>query len=258
MDEPSIKIKYASELLSDVAVTLMMSGANTSRIKKNTQRIADALDFEADLFISLSGAVLSVRDRTTNEMHTIVRAIPHVGVNFEIVSEISILSWKTIQEKYDLQKVYEQLQKIKKIAHYPKPAIWFFVGLAGASLSRILGGSWLEFFVTFIATVLGLIVRQFLTEKHFNIFIVFATASFTAVSTVNICRIITDSDLKSAFAASVLFLIPGVPLINSFIDILEGYISQGISRGIQGSVLIFMIALGLFLSLFIFGYEFFN
>lgn len=256
MDELSIKIKYASELLSDIAVTLMMNGANTSRIMKNTQRIADALGYEADFFLSLSGAVLSVRDQTTNEMHTIVRAIPHVGVNFEIISEISILSWRVVQEKPDLETLNDHLQRIKKIAHYPKSAIWFFVGLAGASLSRILGGSWIEFFITFLATILGIIVRQFLTKKHFNIFIIFTAAAFTAVSTVNVFRLITDLNLKSAFAASVLFLIPGVPLINSFIDILEGYVSQGIARGIHGSALIFVIAMGLFLSLFLFGYGF--
>ncbi len=256
MNETSIEIKFVSELLSEIAITLMMNGANTSRTLKNTQRIANALGYEADFFFSLSGAVLSVRDRKTNEMHTIVRAIPHVGVNFEIVSEISILSWRVVHENIDVREVSEHFARIKAIKHYPKPAIWFFVGLAGASLSRILGGTWMEFFVAFLATVLGLMIRQLLTEKRFNTFIVFAVASFTAVSMVNIFRITTGFDLNSAFAASVLFLIPGVPLINSFIDILEGYVMQGIARGTYGSMLIFVIAIGLFLSLFLFGYGF--
>jgi uncharacterized membrane protein YjjP (DUF1212 family) len=177
-------------------------------------------------------------------------------VNFEIVSEISILSWRVVHEPMDARRVNEHFERIKKIKQYPKPAVWFFVGLAGASLSRILGGCWMEFFVTFLATIIGLMIRQYMTKKHFNIFIVFTAASFTAVSVVNIFRLFTGLDLNSAFAASVLFLIPGVPLINSFIDILEGYVAQGIARGVHGSMLIFVIAIGLFLSLFIFGYGF--
>lgn len=256
MTDTSIEIKFVSEVISDIAISLIMNGANTSRTLKNTQRIARALGYEADLFFSLSGVVLSVRDKKTHVMHTIVRAIPHIGVNFEIVSEISILSWRVIHEQMDVNAVNEQFNSIKTINHYPKPAIWFFVGLAGASLCRILNGSWIEFFITFLATVLGILSRQFLTQKKFNIFIIFTIASFTAVSVVNIFRLITGLDLKSAFAASVLFLIPGVPLINSFIDILEGYVTQGIARGIHGSMLIFVIAMGLFLSLFLFGYGF--
>ncbi|MDR2122138.1 MAG: threonine/serine exporter family protein [Flavobacteriaceae bacterium] len=256
MDESSIEIKFVSEVLSEIAITLIMNGANTSRALRNTQRIAEALGYEADFFFSLSGAVLSVRDKKTNETHTIVRAIPHVGVNFGIVSEISILSWRVVHENMDVKCVNEHFKEIKRIKQYPKPILWLFVGLAGAGLSKILEGSWVEFFVTFFATVLGLMVRQILTEKKFNIFIVFAVASFTAVSVVNLLRLVTGFDLKSAFAASVLFLIPGVPLINSFIDILEGYVTQGIARGVHGSMLIFVIAMGLFLSLFLFGYGF--
>ncbi len=256
MEDSSLKIKFVSEMLSEIAITLMMNGANTSRTMKNSQRIANALGYEADFFFSLSGAVLSVRNKESNEVHTIVRAIPHVGVNFEIVSEISILSWRAIHESMDAESVNEQFKQIKKVKHYSKLSVWFFVGLAGASLSRILGGSWMEFFITFLATALGLMVRQVLIGKKFNIFIIFAAASFTAVSVVNIFRISTGFDLNSAFAASVLFLIPGVPLINSFIDILEGYVILGIARGAYGSMLLLVIAMGLFLSLFLFGYGF--
>lgn len=256
MDTRSARIKYVSELLSEMAIILMMNGANTSRTLRNTKRTAEALGYHADLFLSLSGAVLSIRDIKTQEVNTIVRQIPHIGVNFEIVSEISILSWKALREDLSAEKVYEELDMIKKIKPYVRLWVLFFVGLAGAGLCRILEGSWLEVFIAFIATVIGLIVRQCLTNRHFNIFVVFAAASFTAVSVVNIFRIVTELNLNSAFAASVLFLIPGVPLINSFIDILEGYTSLGIFRGVYGGFLILVIAMGLFVSLTIFGYDF--
>jgi uncharacterized membrane protein YjjP (DUF1212 family) len=48
-----------------------------------------------------------------------------------------------------------------------------------------------------------------------------------------------------AFATSVLFLIPGVPLINSFSDLIDGNIMNGIVRGVNGLIIAFAIALGL-------------
>jgi uncharacterized membrane protein YjjP (DUF1212 family) len=54
-----------------------------------------------------------------------------------------------------------------------------------------------------------------------------------------------ESKLDHAFATSILFLIPGVPLINSVIDLMDGYIINGIDRGINALIHAFAIAAGL-------------
>ena len=48
-----------------------------------------------------------------------------------------------------------------------------------------------------------------------------------------------------AIDTSVLFLIPGVPLINGVIDIVEGHILNGIARLTSALMLIVCIAIGL-------------
>lgn len=52
-----------------------------------------------------------------------------------------------------------------------------------------------------------------------------------------------------ALATSVLFLIPGVPLINGVIDIVEGHVLIGCSRLIGALLLILCIAVGLSVTL---------
>jgi uncharacterized membrane protein YjjP (DUF1212 family) len=52
-------------------------------------------------------------------------------------------------------------------------------------------------------------------------------------------------------ATSPLFLVPGVPLINGVIDIMEGHILIGISRLISALLLIVCIAIGLSATLMI-------
>ena len=60
---------------------------------------------------------------------------------------------------------------------------------------------------------------------------------------------------ETALGTSVLFLIPGVPLINSIFDLLEGHVLVGISRAVNALILIVCIALGLSATLLILGLD---
>jgi uncharacterized membrane protein YjjP (DUF1212 family) len=44
----------------------------------------------------------------------------------------------------------------------------------------------------------------------------------------------------------VLFLVPGVPLINSVTDLMDGNIQNGMVRAMNGLMIAFSIAMGLF------------
>ena len=58
---------------------------------------------------------------------------------------------------------------------------------------------------------------------------------------------------QTALGVSVLFLIPGIPLINAMHDILDGHALMGIARAVQASVLIVCIAIGLSLTMMLLG-----
>ena len=60
-----------------------------------------------------------------------------------------------------------------------------------------------------------------------------------------------DTTSEVALATSVLFLIPGVPLINGVIDIVEGHVLNGIARLASALMLIICIAIGLSCTLMI-------
>ena len=52
-------------------------------------------------------------------------------------------------------------------------------------------------------------------------------------------------------ATSVLFLVPGVPLINGVIDIVEGYILTGFSRLTEAALLVTCIGVGMSVTMFL-------
>jgi uncharacterized membrane protein YjjP (DUF1212 family) len=107
--------------------------------------------------------------------------------------------------------------------------------------------------ITFLATVVGLFFKQELVIKRYNPFMITYGSAVLAAAVIGICwKIGIETNLDHAFATCVLFLIPGVLLINSFIDLMDGHIINGIDRGINALMHAFSIAAGLSTVLYIF------
>ena len=246
------KLIYATELFADLSATLIKSGANTNRALRNVKRIADHFDYNCQIFHSYSGVGLTVKDNKTQEKFTEFVSIPAHGINFNAVSDISILSWEVVDHDLSIEEVRERLDKIKAVPHYPKYMTWFFVSLAGASLWRIFDGDIVQFFVVFLATFLGLYGRSLFIKRSYNVYICWFFGAFTSVSVVSIFNLFY-TEMGSAFTTCVLWMIPGVPLINGLIDVLTGHLVSGFAKYVHAMMMIFMIAVGYFLSLTIFG-----
>jgi uncharacterized membrane protein YjjP (DUF1212 family) len=75
-------------------------------------------------------------------------------------------------------------------------------------------------------------------------------SSFTA-SMIASSAIFFNTTADIAITTSVLYLIPGVPLIHGVIDIVEGYILCGFARLAKAMLIIFCIAMGLSFTLLI-------
>ena len=101
---------------------------------------------------------------------------------------------------------------------------------------------------SFTSTLAGFSARQQLTKAGVNHFIIFILSAFVA-SLCASSALRFDCTAETAIATSVLFLVPGVPLINGVIDIVEGHVLIGCSRLIGALLLILCIAVGLSVTL---------
>ena len=118
------------------------------------------------------------------------------------------------------------------------------VGLANASFCRLFGGDWTAVGIVFTATLVGFAAKQRMQAHGVNHYLVFIVAAFMA-SLCASAALRFDCTAQTALATSPLFLVPGVPLINGVIDIVEGHILIGFSRLINALLLIVCIAVGL-------------
>ncbi len=234
-------------ILLEVGALLMSSGANTNRIRVTMTRIARGLGYGIEILITQRALMLTIIEKDKQHFFSRMKRISPHGVNFRIVSGISHLSWYVLEQNWTVAQISEDLQRLKALPHYPRLVVLSLVALAGAAFCNIFGGGYIEMTVAFLATFAGLFVRQEASKMKFNPYLCVLFASFTASFIAGLAEYYQiGAQPDKAFATSVLFLVPGIPLINSVTDLLEGNIQNGMVRAMNGLMIAFSIAMGLF------------
>ena len=242
------------EMLLEIGSLLIVSGANTERVKVTISRIASAFDCNSDLMITNHALMITLTYKNNIKSFTSVKWVPNMHLNFNLVSDISTMSWQIVDEKWSVERINQELLLLNKKPLYSRIIVLLLVALAGASFCRLFGGGAIEMIVCFLGSFLGLFVRQETMKLKFNFYVCIFFASLTASFFVGLYSFLNPTETYiHALSTSVLFLIPGVPMINSLSDLIDGNILNGTTRGVNVLVIAFAIALGLMVSLLIFN-----
>ena len=246
-------LEKTASLLLEISSMLMVSGANTNRANLSITRFASVLNCKAFSMISHKTIVMTLIDEKTNQSCTRVQGIPPYFINFSTISAISKASWRALNEDWNIDKITEEISVIKNGSRYPKILVLTAVSLAGAGFCNIFGGDYLNMGVALVSTFLGLFVVQKAHSLHLNVYIRTFLGSFfaSALASFGVLYQIGENP-HTALATSVLFLVPGVALINSFTDLFDNNVLNGMVRFTTGLMTVLAIALGLFTAMVIF------
>lgn len=233
---------------------LLQNGADTTRVEETVHRLGTSLGCDWMDIIVLPDAIIATTINN-HEFRTKARRAPVRGVNMQVIAEISELSYQAIQGNLDSSKLRQELSRIATMPlNYNRWVVVFGVGLACASFSRLFDGDWLVFLITFFASSTAMFVRQELHKQYFNSLIIVTVTAFTAGIIASLASLFQLSSNPSiAVIASVLLLVPGVPLINAAEDLINGHVLAGMMRAVWGLLIVFGIALGLALVIGITG-----
>ncbi|MBP0905654.1 threonine/serine exporter ThrE family protein [Mariniflexile gromovii] len=241
-------------LLLDIGAMLMSSGANTNRIRLTIQRIGKSYNYKTDFLITHRAIILTLKDSSGNvSFNELKQTYAHIP-NFKIVSGLSKLSWRIVEEKFSVKKARKEVKRLKALPHYPRFLVLSVVAFACSSFCRLNGGSFIEMAIVFIAAFLGLFLKQELAKKKVNPFFnIFIASFFSAMLAGAMGQLLPYGHDRIIFITSILYLIPGIQLINSITDILDGNTLNGIVRAFIGLVVSFSISTGLLLAILIFN-----
>ncbi|MGR6841219.1 threonine/serine ThrE exporter family protein [Aliivibrio wodanis] len=241
MDE---KQREISRLVAKAGQMLLQHGAESSLVADVSRRLGIAVGAD-DVEISLSASSLVITTMMNEHCMTTARRAPDRGINMRAVTEIQRIC---IMSEKGLLDCHEAAIKLDAISpeRYNRWLVVVMIGLSCASFSRLAGGDWPVFMMTFLASSLGMIVRQEIGHRHFNPLLNFGITAFvtTLISSQAVIYHIGNTPFL-AMASSVLMLVPGFPLINAVADMVKGYVNMGIARWTFATLLTLSTSIGI-------------
>ena len=255
------ELDHIATLAVEIGTFLLACGAHCGRISRNVNRIVNTWDVAIHMHFSYTGILVTAYYDTHPEMPvTIYKRSPSHGVNFAAINEISQLSWLVASEKISVDETFDLFTQLKNKSSYSKSILLAGIGMSCACLCIVAGGDWRDAIVAFIASIAGMFARLEVIRRKFNPMISFTMAAFvtsfiTSLSFIGVFEPIwgVSAAPDRALATAVLYLVPGVPLTNCIIDLIEGYIPSAITRGVFGSFILLCIAAGMSISILLFG-----
>lgn len=233
---------------------LLQHGASSERVEETVHRMGTGLGCDwMDVNVTLQA--LTITAISGQDFRTKTRRVVRGSVNFQIVAEVNDMGRLVSEGKLGRREVRRRLAAIEE--ETPGYSSWLTtlaVMLALAGFSQLLDGDWVAFAATLAGGAVGMLVRQTLARRYFNVYLIVLASAFAASLTaalVDIWQLTSTPGV--AMIASVLFLVPGVPLINAAQDLMRGYTANGVARGVDGLVISMAIAIGLFITLSLVG-----
>ncbi|MDD4609638.1 MAG: threonine/serine exporter family protein [Bacteroidaceae bacterium] len=240
-----------AKFLGKYASHQMGCGVHTSRVVRNTKRLSESFDIDVAVSLFQRTLTISVYDHEANRVHSELVEIQHQPILFIHNASLSALSWEALDNHLTLDEVKKKYDEALAAPLLHPLFILILASLANLSFCKLFGGDIVAMIIVFVATASGFYLKQCMTRWHCNNHLTFIASAFTA-SFIAASSFFLDTTSEIAMATSVLFLIPGVPLVNGVIDIIEGYTLIGVTRLINCALMILCIAVGLGGTLMIF------
>ncbi|MDD1793872.1 threonine/serine exporter family protein [Enterovibrio makurazakiensis] len=242
MDEDAQR--SVSRLVSQTGQMLLQHGAESRLVSDICCRLGEALGLDS-VEISLSASSMVITTIHNDHCITTARRCPDRGINMRVITEIQRILIMTEKHLLDKDGVKARLNRISP-QRYNRWLVAVVIGLSCASFSRLSGGDASVFVLTFVASFVGMVVRQEIGHRQFNPLLNFGVTAFvtTLVSSIGAMMSIGNQPYL-AMASSVLMLVPGFPLINAVSDMVKGYVNMGIARWVMASLLTLATSLGI-------------
>ncbi len=243
------------ELALHAGHLLLENGAETWRVEETVNRLGVALGAEwMEVYPTPTGIIVSAV--ASGEHRTRIRRVPALGVDLSRVAQVLALARQVTRGQAGRADVRAGLARITRL---PRAyATWFsvlMVACASACVGALAGGGLPEFALGALAAAITLLARNGL-NRFFGRPVLLTTAisawigtSMAAIGTYWVaCQ---RPDL--VILASIISLIPGIPMVNSVSDLINANYVSGLARGAQAALHLAAIATGMVVALALFG-----
>lgn len=230
-------LKEKATLVGRIGLMMLSVGTGAWRVRASMNKVSRALGITCTADIGLLAIAYTCIEN--GETYTNALSINTTGVNTDRLDYLENLmdSFQQKAEKYSVEQFHQILDKIQKLP--PNYKAWN-LGLASAlaccAFTFLLGGGAVEMICAFFGAGIGNFIRKLLLEKHItliaNVTVGVASACCVYVLLLKLAEIIlgVSNVHQAGYICSMLFVIPGFPLITGGLDLAKLDLRSGLER----------------------------
>ncbi len=240
--------------LATYCARLLACGATCMRLEKNASRIAAVYGKDIEVTTMPRHVQISLWDAGHANCTIAIEPVGAPAISFDINTRLSRLSWDIADGKTNFAGAR---RRFDAIIHSPSGAVRpliLLVVLANAAFCRLFGGDPVAMGIVAVATFAGFYLKQVLTAARIDSRVVVAACAFVSAvlgATDSLFAIGTTPAV--ALGTSVLYLVPGIPLINSFSDAIYRHYLCALSRFTDAVVTTCCLSAGLCAAMLLMG-----
>ena len=243
-------LKEKASLVGRVGLLMLSVGTGAWRVRASMNKIARGLGITCNADIGLLSIEYTCADK--GETFTNALSINTTGVNTDKLNSLESFTdgFAERADKYSIEQFHRILDKLGTMpANYKAWNLGLASALACCAFTFLLGGGIVEMICAFFGAGIGNFIRKKLLEQHITLFgnvtAGVASACCTYVLLIKLAEILFGvSEIHQAgYICSMLFVIPGFPLITGGIDLSKLDLRSGLERVTYALLIIAMATL---------------
>jgi len=246
----STALTEAVDVLLWFGAVMLRAGNTAIRTREWIEVLARKMGFDA-VSVNLSLDSISASVRRSGEWATTIREIGSPGINAWRIAELERLA-KTAWLGTVPREIAVKLAEIESAkAQYSSVHSTAAVGVASGAFAFLNGAAAPEMIAATIGGAIGQCLRSWLLHRQLNQYGVAVLSAATASGMYVLAAALAGyigfqfAHYPAGFVASVLFLVPGFPLIAALFDLLQYQTVAAMSRLAYGVMVLLAVALGL-------------
>ncbi|MDV3428389.1 MAG: threonine/serine exporter family protein [Bacillota bacterium] len=234
-----------SYLAVEAGKIILENGGETYRVEETINLICQAYNIKnADSYVTPTGIMFSAEDELGNNL-SIIKRIKNRTINLEKVSMVNELSRKVQNRVLSTQDFEKELEKISSSKSYSNLVLVISSSLAAFFFTLLFKGSIYDALVSLIIGALLRINIKFSSNYDVNDFFINVVGGIiTSGIALIFCSQFKILSLDKIIIGSIMPLVPGVALINSIRDTIEGDLVSGLARILEATLIALAIAVG--------------
>ncbi len=254
-DENYIELTKKVHLILHVGRLLMENSADTTRIVRLMKRTAAFVGlFGEQVQIHVTYTTLMISIGVGNYYMTKLQKCTQHSVDMHIISQVSALTWTAIEKDYTIEQMEKKLCSLeKKKTKYTSFIINLGAALACGGVGKMFGCDVPAALYTALAAFIGFYVRSQCVKIQINAYMAIAIASFVATTIAYLTHFLPFSTTPwYPMLACTIFIVPGIPLINAVEDMMDNFITAGMTRAMNTLLMVGSMTFGIIFSIKLF------